>query len=158
MSLFDHIADFLANSHEIIPGTLWQTSWLGEFKDVPEDRRPYVISLVDTPDGGGLSGFLRWPFDDKPELPDMSIAWPVARVGSAWTCRGPVIVHCLEGNNRSGLICGMLLSNGIQINGEPVKFSGLAAVQQIRMANPHALYNETFRQFLESIPGCWEAA
>lgn len=143
MSPFDHLKDFLANSHEILPGSLWQTSWLGEFSDVPEGVRPYVISLVDTPERGDLAGFVRWPFDDAPILPDMSIAWAIARLGAVWLRKGPLIVHCLEGNNRSGLLCGMVLI--------ALGDGGAEAVRRIHAANPDALYNDTFRQFLEGI-------
>src|SRR5258708_2637638 len=100
----DHIKDLLVGCHEITR-QLWQTSALGELQLPWHEGRWATISLVETPEpvsGGAV--LLRWPIIDG-ELPDLTIADMLADFGANWISSGNrLCVHCLEGNNRSGLM------------------------------------------------------
>jgi hypothetical protein len=143
------IKDFLSASHEIIPGKLYQSSALGELRQsLHHDGPLYVISCIDSPEPPGLTGFLRFPFEDGPKLPDSKILMSIGLLGATWLLSGKVVVHCLAGNNRSGLLIGTILY-AFPSKDWP---DGPAIVRKIQSANPDALYNDTFRHYLESMP------
>jgi hypothetical protein len=153
MNVLHLTRDFLANAHEPIPGLgLWQTSVMGDFRIALGSERPIsVISCIECPEPPGLAALCRFPFEDAPLLPNMGMAWGVAHFGHRALPHGPLVVHCLAGNNRSGLLAGMVLYLGNHGNGRQV-------VELIQRANPHALCaasgpgGETFRGFLEGLP------
>ncbi len=141
------VGDFLGSSHEILPGKLWQTSAVGALiESLGSDEPTYVISCIHGPEPPGLAGFLRFPFEDKADMPNVAALRAVGEMGARWMRLGRVIVHCLAGNNRSGLVCGEILHADC-----PGGLDGDGIVEIIQAANPHALYNETFRKYLESL-------
>jgi hypothetical protein len=92
----------------------------------------------------GLKSYLYWPFIDWPFMPDKRGLFSVATFGYAhWkTMFDTILVHCSQGNNRSGLVLGlMLVMDGV---------SGKEAVELIRSKNPAALFNVVFAHFLKS--------
>lgn len=144
----DHLGDFFAGCHEIVPGKLWQTSALGEYRALMAGPGPWaVISLISLSELSleNHEPLLEWPIVDG-DLPDMAVASIVADFGAAWIeNHGQLIVHCLEGNNRSGMICGLVMHRlGMG--------SGSEILAKIKAANPDALYNALFANYIASLP------
>jgi hypothetical protein len=136
-----------SGTHEILPGKLWTAS--ASRCDILKATRPAtpwaVISLTDSPDddGGPLRPAIHWPVQDRLVLPDEGILSLVAEWGVAAINAGRVlIVQCQAGNNRAGLLCGVILHR----LGDPDPLATL------RAANPLALSgNRVFREYVQSL-------
>lgn len=70
------------------------------------------------------------------------VASEVARHINTGQC---VLVHCIAGRNRSGLVCGLVVR---QIQ----RVSGADALEIVRRVRPSALVNPVFEQYLRSLP------
>jgi protein-tyrosine phosphatase len=90
------------------------------------------------------------PMDDNFEFLTKECAETAVRAAKCAMARisegGQVLVTCLAGRNRSGLVCALALCFG------PEKFSSSDAIQLVRDARgQHALRNPLFVKFLKSI-------
>jgi len=134
--------------YEVLPGRVWQASLIGEYRAAikhfgltalieldgwPQDPKPCPLELS-------------WPIDDCDELPDMEEGLRVARTGADWVRSGEkLLVTCFGGQNRSGLVCGLVLWELGVGSGEEI-------FQMIKDANPDALWRHCFKQHIRSLP------
>ena len=88
--------------------------------------------------------YVYFPIFDE-DLPDLARLDAVCSLGTRLLESGQkVLAHCGMGFNRSALVAGMILvRQGL---------TGAEAVARIRQRRPGALFNETFEQYLESLP------
>ena len=133
--------------YEIIPGRLFQSRVLTDWREVTSRGIRVVISLV--PEGLPLPPplgvvYLAWPIEDA-ELPDEGILWAIASLGADCLLECSVCCQCAEGMNRSGLLCACILAKWQNI---PVQ----EAIVRVRRAVPGALSNPQFAAYLEQ--GC----
>jgi protein tyrosine/serine phosphatase len=88
--------------------------------------------------------YIYFPIYDE-NLPDLDKLHAVARLGATLIESGHrVLCHCLMGFNRSALMAGLILVY--------LGMSGAEALALLRSKRPGALYNETFADYLASIP------
>lgn len=79
------------------------------------------------------------------QLPDLAMLHSVGRLGAELIRQGHrVLAHCGMGFNRSALVAGVILVE--------LGMSGSDAVARLRERRPGALYNETFADYLASLP------
>lgn len=83
------------------------------------------------------------PLSDGKRVNQPGITYAVGLVVAHLALGRRVLVHCLQGRNRSGLIAGLALR---KFHG----LSGLDALTQVRLARPNALYNPAFAWLLEN--------
>jgi protein-tyrosine phosphatase len=89
--------------------------------------------------------YVRWPIEDA-DLPALDRLEALVEFAAAFLRAGqPVLVHCAQGLNRSGLVVALLLR---AVDG----VSGKEAVRRIRRARPYALVNTRFKDYVEALP------
>ena len=87
---------------------------------------------------------VRWPIDDGP-LGDVTMLHALASLGADAVGRGAAAVAmCEMGRNRSGLLAAMIVA---RLHG----ISGIDAMALVRRANPEAIANPWFAQFLREL-------
>lgn len=141
--------------HEIIPGRLYQAdadhAVFGELEferrlpalvvDLAGECRPNLQSL------DRQIVFARWRIDDQEYLPDMERLSTLVAFACGELRRGFTVVSmCGAGCNRSGLFAGLILVTYFGM-------SGVEAVDRICTANPFALSNPVFREYLRERMG-----
>ncbi len=88
--------------------------------------------------------YVYFPFEDRPELPDLVRLHHLARLAAQLISDGhKVLSHCGMGHNRSALLAGVTLTY--------LGMDGKDAVKLIRERRPGALYNKVFSEYLESL-------
>ncbi len=88
--------------------------------------------------------YIYYPFDDRPELPDLRRLHNLARLAVQLMADGhKVLCHCGMGHNRSALLAGVILVY--------LGMEGKDAVLRIRSRRKGALYNKVFAEYLESL-------
>jgi len=126
---------------------LWQGS-------APGERVPFDVLVLCAeewqPTSKTFPGTLvvHAPFDDTPDLsrPLLLTATKAARlVEQALRERKQVLVTCMAGRNRSGLVSALALCMLTGADGRRV-------VRQIQSRRANALTNASFREFVEQIP------
>jgi hypothetical protein len=132
---------------EIIHGRLWQGDL--ESMAIPKAWDLIVscteLSAIMGPLCVKPKMHLFFPFADGPDLPDIVGLHAVAQLGRRYVGMGrEVLVNCNEGCNRSGLVCGMILY---------FLFGADDIVETIQKANPEALYNKVFSDYLRGLNG-----
>jgi hypothetical protein len=124
--------------NEIVPGL-----WLGALPiEIPSNIN-HVFSMIG-PQHYSLKDHQKVTvvfFDDKPELPSEKMLHDLANSINISRQNGHVLVHCLAGLNRSGLVLGLAL----------VK-SGIEAKEAITLMrakrSPSVLFNKVFHDWL----------
>src|SRR5688500_1720292 len=88
--------------------------------------------------------YVYFPIYDE-QLPDLCKLEAVVALGASLIANGHhVLAHCGMGYNRSALVAGMIL-NRLGIPGESV-------ICRLRDRRPGALFNETFAEYLRTLP------
>lgn len=99
-----------------MPEQPWNKIW-GNLHQGEQPRRfvnpyfTYVVSCVDD-DEYQLTHRqerVNYAFGDHGALPDMIAVEGMARIALAWLRKGPTLVHCHVGWNRSGLVLGLAM-------------------------------------------------
>ena len=124
----------------ILPG-LWLSA---EPRELPNDVRVMI----------SCSGLCRLPqvydhvlkiytyFEDSDVLPPIELLYDLADAINMFRKTRSVLVHCVAGLNRSGLVMGLALVR----SGEYTPIEALNLMREKRY--PEVLYNPTFRRFL----------
>ena len=137
----------LFTASEVYPG-LFQSSKIRTEED-SEFVEDLGVKLVVDLEGGFdpvmnfLDTYLFWPIHDLPILPDVDLLVMVCSfIYRQLELGGKVLVHCSQGLNRSGLVCGrVMVMKGM---------TGVEAIRQIRFKRPGSLWNRVFSKYLES--------
>jgi protein-tyrosine phosphatase len=88
--------------------------------------------------------YLYFPIYDE-DLPNLERLHAIARFAADLCKRGEsILTHCKLGLNRSALLVGVILTY--------LGLSGEAAIELLRERRPGALYNDTFADYLRSLP------
>jgi len=134
------------SADEVYPN-LFQSSKISRRGDLEKVKALGINTVIDLEGGFDppmdfLDLYLYWPIRDVPFLPDLELLFMVSRFGMMEIKRGKkVLVHCAQGLNRSGLVCGrtMILCG----------LSGQFAVNEIRRKRVGSLYNLVFYEYLK---------
>ena len=108
------------------------------------DKFQYVINLVGTqryhvPIGRTV---IIYPFNDAPIIPNEEKLFELSELAVKYSNRGPTLIHCAMGVNRSGLVMALTLMNR---NG----LSAKEAIELIRgKRSEECLSNKTFEEWL----------
>ena len=110
--------------------------------DVVIDLEGGLDDCVPTRPGSCL--YVYFPIYDE-ELPDPARLEAVALMGAYLVRSGHhVLSHCGMGFNRSALVAGKILYE--------LGMSGEAVVERLRERRPGALFNDTFAEYLRTLP------
>src|SRR5438046_94545 len=109
---------------------------------------PAVISVAFTPVWPTWSKLrVHFPMEDKDELPNMDLANSIAILGASLLYRNQeVLMHCIEGRNRSICLAGLILWHGQLLP------RASTITNFLRECRPGALSNTTFAGYLDSLP------
>lgn len=103
----------------------------------PQAARRFAWATAGGAAGEGRILFVHWPIEDGPipawDTCAVVVGTVVDAVGRGW----PVLIHCQEGRNRSGLIAALAVR---ELTGS----TGAAAADVVRAARPGMLYNKAF--------------
>ena len=136
------------NAFEVFPN-LFQGSQIKNQEDVEKIRDLKIKTIIDLEGGfdppmGFLDSYLYWPISDVPWLPDLEYLFWVAKFGSLLTHNNQrVLVHCKQGLNRSGLVCGKIMS--------VMGWRGPEILKAINEKIPGALWNPIFRKYIRGL-------
>lgn len=141
-------ANFIFKAIEVFPG-LYQASKISTENDVEKVKDLKINSVIDLEGGfdppmGFLDMYLFWPILDMPCLPDLGELFMVSSFGkSILDHHRRVLVHCRCGLNRSGLVCGKIMSlKGCR---------GPEILRKITEKVPGALWNPIFREYVRGL-------
>lgn len=129
---------------EVIPG-LYIRGALSSNVSVEDLRgigidRVYALHRPGQPNLAHWSGYRHRTMSDGKLIPD-NVRAVVDEVVVDLVIGYRVLVLCLEGYNRSGLVIGLVL--------RALGFSGVDAVRMLLCRRPRALYNPVFRAYIE---------
>lgn len=106
----------------------------------------YIVCVTDDPPKyreryGQLT--VRMPFEDDDHLPDLVMLHDLVENVVKYSQRGPTLVHCTAGLNRSSMVVALvLIKSGM---------SPQAAIDHLRsVRSPMVLFNKTFYDYLLS--------
>lgn len=118
--------------------------WLGGWPSSGVDQFKYVFCLAANPNYFATKGksIITWaPFDDVDALPPVEFLHEIADQVVAASKKGPTLVHCAAGVNRSGLIMALAL---VKLDWEPH-----VAIAHLRNKRSQSvLFNTTFEQYV----------
>ena len=135
------------SADEVYPN-LFQSSKISRRGDLEKVKALKINTVIDLEGGFDppmdfLNLYLYWPIHDAPLLPDLEILLMVAKFGMMELRSGKkVLVHCAQGLNRSGLVCGQIMIL--------CGWSGQMVVDTIRKKRVGSLYNLVFYEYLKS--------
>jgi protein-tyrosine phosphatase len=136
------------NALEVFPN-LFQGSQISSQEDVKKVRDLKIQTIIDLEGGfdppmGFLESYLYWPILDLAILPDLNSLFSVAAFGGhCLNIKKRVLVHCRQGLNRSGLVCGQIMN-----------LRGLKGPEILKAINekiPGALWNPIFREYIRGL-------
>ena len=133
---------------EVFPN-LFQGSQIKNQEDVEKIRDLKIKTIIDLEGGfdppmGFLDLYLYWPISDVPWLPDNDTLFMVATFGcSVLHKKDCLLVHCKQGLNRSGLLCGKIMSM--------MGCKGPEILKVINEKIPDALWNPIFREYIRGL-------
>jgi len=133
---------------EVFPN-LFQGSQIKTQEDVEKIRELKIQTIIDLEGGldppmGFLDSYLYWPISDVPWLPDIEYLFMVANYGALLNKNNQkVLVHCKQGLNRSGLVCGRIMN----LRG----MKGKDILKAINEKIPGALWNPVFREYVRGL-------
>jgi protein-tyrosine phosphatase len=133
------------NALEVFPN-LFQGSQIKTKEDIEKIEELKIKTIIDLEGGfdppmGFLDFYLYWPISDVPWLPDQEYLYRVAEFGVHFIeSKEKVLVHCKQGLNRSGLVCGRIMS----LTG----WRGPEILKAINEKIPGALWNPIFRGYV----------
>ena len=115
-------------------------------KVYPEDLEAEAIHRVYALHGPGQPNLVCWegyrhrPMADSRKIPE-NVHAVVAEVLDDFNAGKRVVVICLEGRNRSGLVVALTLCD--------LGYTGAEAVARLREVRPTTLYNPFFQSYVE---------
>jgi protein-tyrosine phosphatase len=130
-------------------GLLFVSPEIVDWRPIAERKVQLVIDLegrldCDVPTVPNHLIYVYFPFVDH-ELPDLVKLHALGRLAAEMMRhRRSVLIHCVMGLNRSPLMAGVALTY--------LGMSGAEALQLLQAKRAGALYNETFAQYLASLP------
>jgi protein-tyrosine phosphatase len=133
---------------EVFPN-LFQGSQIKTQEDIEKVRDLKIQTIIDLEGGfdppmGFLDSYLYWPILDLPILPDIENLFCVAAFGAhKLNSQKKVLVHCKQGLNRSGLVCGRIMN--------VMGWRGPEILKVINEKIPGALWNPIFREFIRGL-------
>jgi hypothetical protein len=133
---------------EVFPN-LFQGSGISSREDIEKAENLKIKTIIDLEGGfdppmGFLDFYLFWPISDVPWLPDLEDLFSVASFGVHFiNAHERVLVHCKQGLNRSGLVCGRIMS----LTG----WRGPEILKAINEKIPGALWNPIFREYIRGL-------
>ena len=136
------------NAFEVFPN-LFQGSQIKNLGDVEKVKDLKIQTIIDLEGGfdppmGFLDSYLYWPISDVPWLPDLEYLFCVANYGALLNKNNQkVLVHCKQGLNRSGLVCGRIM-NLRGVNGPEI-------LKLIDFKISGALWNPVFREYVRGL-------
>lgn len=136
---------------ELIDAALWHGGCPVDFEWVRRTGIDVVVDLADPdayPPASELEGltYLKCPLVDDVDLPDPGLTLRLAGLVAGLVEDGhQALVHCTFGRNRSGLVATLVVR-------ELLGLSGAEALAYVRRRRDRAANNETFAQWLTSLP------
>ena len=130
-------------------GMLFVSPEIDDWEPIHTSRIQTIIDLdgdldMDVPTGPNNVLYIYLPIFDE-DLPDLYRLHSVARLAADMIRESrPVLVHCMMGLNRSPLVAGVALTY--------LGFTGEDAVKLLQEKRPGALYNDTFAEYLATLP------
>lgn len=141
-------SDVVFKAYEVFPG-LFQGSKISSDDDVDIIKSLKIQNIIDLEGGfdppmSFLDSYLFWPILDLPILPDLGELLITASFGkSILDHHRRLLVHCRCGLNRSGLVCGKIMSlKGCR---------GPEILSKISEKVPGALWNPVFREYVRGL-------
>jgi protein-tyrosine phosphatase len=131
-------------------GMLFVSPEIDDWEPIHTSRIQTIIDLdgeldLDVPSAPDNVLYIYLPIFDE-DLPDLHRLHCVARMAADMIRDNrPVLAHCRMGLNRSPLVAGVALTY--------LGFSGADALKLLQEKRPGALYNDTFAEYLASLPG-----
>lgn len=127
---------------EILPGKVWQGDIFSLVSKFDCCISCTTLSELMPPIVERFPFHIFFPFEDTDHLPDPGILDQLAITGKYFVDNSKtLLVQCNAGRNRSGLVIGMIL----------LKMGYTDVVKIIQGANPKALDNQTFVNYLNSL-------
>ncbi len=131
---------------------LFQSSTIDSREDVRIIKELGIrvgVDLTGNEDKFGLRDILdisvSWPIWGS-LFPSKGILWSISILASQMIGEGfSTLVHCAQGKDQSGLVCGLILKLG-----HP-DWTGKKVVEHIRSKNPEAVFNPMFLEYLEEL-------
>ena len=148
LRFFEFFKDRITFTADEVYPNLFQSSKISRRGDLEKVKALKINTVIDLEGGFDppmdfLDLYLYWPIHDWPRLPDLDILLMVAKFGAMEVKVGKrVLVHCGQGLNRSGLVCGRIMIL--------LGLSGEHAVYEIRKKRVGSLYNPVFSEYLKS--------
>lgn len=145
-TLFSRGGSFHAG--EVFPN-LFQGSQIVDVVDLDKIKEIKIDCVIDLEGGfdppmGFLDSYLFWPIMDAPWLPDLGSLFSVASFGAVvLQHKRRVLVHCKQGLNRSGLVCGRIMA--------VMGVSGPDILKNINLSVPGSLWNPVFREYVRGL-------
>lgn len=136
------------NAFEVFPN-LFQGSQISSKEDIKKVKDLEIKTIIDLEGGfdppmGFLESYLYWPISDVPWLPDLEYLFSVAvYCVHLLNSKRKVLVHCKQGLNRSGLVCGRIMSL--------MGWRGADILIVITEKIPGALWNPIFREYIRGL-------
>jgi hypothetical protein len=133
---------------EVFPN-LFQGSQISSIEDIRCVRDLGIQTIIDLEGGfdptmNFLDSYLYWPIGDLPWLPDLNSLFCKAAFGAhCLNANQKVLVHCKAGLNRSGLVCGRIMS--------VMGWKGPEILKVINEKIPGALWNPIFREYVRGL-------
>ena len=133
---------------EVFPN-LFQGSQIKNQEDIEKIRELKIKTIIDLEGGfdppmGFLDFYLYWPISDVPWLPDLENLYSVGGFCVEQLNKNErVLVHCKQGLNRSGLVCGRIMS--------VMGWRGPEILKAINEKIPGALWNPVFREYIRGL-------
>jgi protein-tyrosine phosphatase len=129
---------------------LFVSSSIDDWSSIEEHGISVVVDLEEDVDAGIPSGdgtilYLYYPFEDE-SVPDPTMLRPLATFLAELYDNGHrVLVHCGMGLNRSPLVAGVVLHQ--------LGWKSCDVVERLCERRPGALFNATYRSYLEGLSG-----
>lgn len=133
---------------EVFPN-LYQGSGITCKEDIKKVYELSIQAIIDLEGGfdppmNFLESYLFWPISDVPWLPDLEYLFCVSAFGAhLLNTKRKVLVHCKQGLNRSGLVCGRVMS--------VMGWKGPEILKKINEKIPGALWNPIFREYVRGL-------
>ena len=136
------------NAFEVYP-SLFQGSQVLNGRDIGKIMDLKIKTIIDLEGGFDppmdfIDSYLFWPIHDIPLLPDLESLFCAASFGAfCIQHHRRILVHCKQGLNRSGLVCGRIMSL--------MGMKGPDILKAIKEKIPGALWNPIFREYVRGL-------
>lgn len=140
--------------YEVVPrlfmrGEVRGLKWQNKVRLVKDNGLDVIICLLQTADpelgSSDLVDYRQRPLPDAQVVPEERARSIAEEVVDEIIDGRSVLVHCIAGRNRSGLVAGLAARELLACDGE-------RAFQVLKRARPSALTNEVYESFLRGLP------